>query len=134
MSTQKNTPALLRSHELRVTPQRLAIADLALHAPVHLTARAAFETLRTAHPAISMNTIYLTLGQFESAGLLHSFEINGKRVFDSNITPHDHACCNQCGAIIDLAPASESPPPAALSGWVIDREQRIWKGCCPECR
>jgi len=135
MSTQENIPAMLRSHGLRVTPQRMAVAELVLGKPMHITARMAYQTLRETHPAISMNTIYLTLGQFESSGLLQHFEVNGSTVFDSNTDPHDHACCSRCKTIIDLSqPQSESPLlPAALSEWRIAQAQRIWSGICPDC-
>jgi len=135
MSTQETIPAMLRSHGLRVTPQRLALAELVLSKPTHITARIAYETLRELHPAISMNTIYLTLRQLESSGLLNHFEVNGNTIFDSNTAPHDHACCNRCKAIIDLTHQQTVLPvlPAALEHWHIDHEQRIWSGLCPEC-
>ncbi len=135
MSTLKHVPALLRSHGLRVTPQRLAVAELVLSKPTHITARMAHDALTAAYPAISMNTIYLTLGQFEASGLLKRFEVNGNAVFDSNTTPHDHACCSQCKAIIDLPHQDNHSPqqPAALCQWNIANEQRIWSGICPSC-
>jgi len=135
MSTGENIPRMLRSHRLRVTPQRLAVAALILPEPVHVTARMVYQKLRETHPAISMNTIYLTLGQFESSGLLQRFEINGNTVFDSNTAAHDHACCSRCKAIIDLSPQQQASPqlPHALAHWHIDREQRIWRGLCPTC-
>jgi len=133
MSTQETIPAMLRSHGLRVTPQRMAVAELVLSEPMHITARMAYETLRETHPAISMNTIYLTLGQFESSGLLQRFEVNGNTVFDSNTDPHDHACCSRCKTIIDLTSAQSEPLPAVLAHWRIAQEQRIWSGLCPAC-
>ncbi len=58
-----NNPAtLLRAHGLRVTPQRLAVAEMVFSEPIHITARTVYEQLRQTHPAISMNTIYLALG------------------------------------------------------------------------
>ncbi|MDQ7000917.1 MAG: Fur family transcriptional regulator [Mariprofundus sp.] len=135
MSTLQSIPTLLRSHGLRVTPQRLAVAELVLEKPIHITARTAYETLRSAHPAISMNTIYLTLGQFESSGLLSRFEVGGNTVFDSNTSPHHHAFCKRCKAIIDLNDEQKELPrlPAALEHWHIDHEQRILSGTCPQC-
>jgi len=126
---------MLRSHGLRVTPQRLAMAALILSRPMHVTARMVYETLRETHPAISMNTVYLTLGQFESSGLLQRFEVNGNTIFDSNTAPHDHACCKRCKAIIDLntQQAGLSHLPDALKHWHINNEQRIWIGLCPDC-
>jgi len=129
------TTSLLRKHGLRVTPQRLAVADMVFAKPMHITARSVFEQLRQVHPAISMNTIYLTLGQFESSGLLQRFEVNGNIIFDSNTSPHDHACCTQCGSIIDLCSQQADRPafPAQLDQWHIQAERRLWVGLCPAC-
>ena len=136
MSTQSTIPALLRSHGLRITPQRLAVAELVLHQPVHMTARSAYQTLRQQHPAISMNTIYLTLGQFESSGLMQSFEVGGHTVFDSNTKPHHHACCRQCNSIMDITCQQTELTLQAdqLAAWEIESEQRIWVGLCPDCK
>jgi len=135
MSTVESIPIMLRSHGLRVTPQRLAVAELVLSKPMHITARMAYQKLRETHPAISMNTIYLTLGQFESSGLLQRFEVHGNSIFDSNTIPHDHACCTRCKSIIDLSYQQAELPllPAALEHWNINHEQRIWSGLCPAC-
>ncbi|MDQ6968966.1 MAG: Fur family transcriptional regulator [Mariprofundus sp.] len=135
MSTLQNISTMLRSHGLRVTPQRLAIAELVLSKASHFTARSTHDTLITTHPAISMNTVYMTLSQFESSGLLNHFEVNGNTVFDSNTVAHDHACCSRCKAIIDLPHHKNIPPqmPDALSLWQIKNEQRIWSGICPSC-
>ncbi len=134
-----NPTALLRTHGLRVTPQRLAVAELVFSKPMHVTARIVHEQIRQNHPAISMNTVYLTLGQFEACGLLKRFEVHGNIVFDSNTSPHDHACCNRCGTIIDLdsSPSASSKHtvqlPTQLKPWQIEGERRIWMGLCPDC-
>ncbi|EAU55877.1 Fur family transcriptional regulator [Mariprofundus ferrooxydans] len=135
MSTNHEISTLLRSHGLRLTPQRLAVAGLVLPRHTHVTARSVYQQLKNEHPALSMNTVYLTLGQLESCNLLNRFEINGNAVFDSNTLPHDHACCSKCGTIIDLPGAQPELPllPTALKEWQIYGEQRIWIGLCPAC-
>jgi len=135
MSITTNTPAFLQKHGLRITPQRLAVAEMVFAKPMHITARSVFEQLRQLHPGISMNTIYLTLGQFESSGLLQRFEVNGNTVFDSNTHPHDHAYCTTCGGIIDLGTRQSAQPafPAQLDQWNIHSERRMWIGVCPTC-
>jgi len=137
--SKHNPAALLRTHGLRVTPQRLAVAEWVFSKPMHVTARIVHEQIKLAHPAVSMNTVYLTLGQFEACGLLNRFEVHGNIVFDSNTSPHDHACCNRCGTIIDLessqpeSPKHTAPHPTQLKQWQIEGERRIWVGLCPAC-
>ena len=135
---------ILRNHGLRATPQRLAVGGMVLSRPVHVTARAVWEALRKTHPAISMNTVYQTLGQFEAKGLLQRLEVGGVTVFDSNTTPHDHACCESCGAIEDVPAAGDTsgscprPPEEGASGWPagwkLTGVRRVWLGLCPACR
>jgi len=133
--SDSNPAELLRAHGMRVTPQRLAVAEFVLSRPMHVTARIVHEQIRQFHPTISMNTIYLTLGQFESSGLLKRFEVHGNIVFDSNTALHDHACCSRCSAIIDLDIDRPEQPerPSQLDQWQIQGERRIWVGLCPTC-
>jgi len=131
----EDIPTLLRSHGLRLTPQRLTVAGLVLSKPAHVTARGVYQQLKDDHPALSMNTVYLTLGQFEACGLLQRFEMNGNTVFDSNTMQHDHASCSHCSTIIDLPSEQQGNPllPTALQDWQIHGERRIWIGLCQKC-
>ena len=126
MSTAIDIPSLLRGHGFRLTPQRLTVAELVLSKPAHVTARKVYQTLKEDHPALSLNTVYLTLGQFEKSGLLNRFEINGNAVFDSNTMPHNHACCSCCGIIIDLPVLrTNQERPTEICQCKIQAEHRI---------
>jgi Fur family peroxide stress response transcriptional regulator len=125
---------LLRSHGLRATPQRIAVAELLLEKPVHVTPNELYASLKDRLPSISPNTIYLTLAHFEEAGLVRRFHIDGQAVFDSNTTMHDHAFCCACGAVVDVAGAPEDERPAQLAAWNIRNENRVWIGLCPDCK
>ena len=135
-SSSQSLRTLLRNHGMRVTPQRLAMAEMLFPEHRHVTARDVHEQLRRSMPGISLNTVYLTLGQFESNGLLRRFDVGGNTVFDSNTAPHAHACCTRCRTITDLpdhAASSSMSPRDALRGWEITGEQHIWLGLCPRC-
>lgn len=123
----------LRQACLRATPQRLAVAGFLLAGPRHETAQSVFEMLRPDWPSLSPNTVYLTLAHFERAGLVRRLYVDGTAVFDSNITPHDHACCTRCKKLVDI-PAVPETPPDTLAGWALHDHSRIWLGLCPECR
>ncbi len=128
----------LHRHGLRATPQRLAVGAMLLRGPVHVTAREVWQSLRRRHPAISLNTIYQTLGQFEAKGLVQRLEVGGVSVFDSNMAPHDHVWCERCHAIEDV-PAGVNAPGHdgetwAPPGWRIAGVRRVWVGVCPACR
>jgi len=124
---------LLREHGLRITPQRLAMSTLLLARPAHTTPQQAYEVLRNHFPSLSLNTVYLTLAQFETSGLLQRFQACGRTIFDSNTDPHDHICCTHCGLISDIPEPGRAQLPLSLSKWKISGESRTWTGTCPDC-
>ena len=123
----------LRKNGMRITPQRLAVAELMLKNPVHMTPQKVYETLHGRLPSLSPNTVYLTLDHFEQSGLLKRIFIDGKAVFDSRTDRHDHAYCRQCGTIQDLPGSSVKVTPLTIKRWHIDAESRVWSGRCPAC-
>jgi len=123
----------LRAHGLRITPQRMAVAELMLAEPTHMSPQKVYEVLHKGMPSLSPNTIYLTLDQFERAGLLKKIYIDGKSIYDSKTERHDHASCRQCGAVSDLPASSVESTPLTLKRWKIESESRVWSGTCPEC-
>ncbi len=134
ITDSESIKTVLRSHGLRATPQRMAVAELLLAKPSHVTAYDVYETIRQKLPAISPNTIYLTLAHFENRGLLRRFRIHGKSVFDSNTTRHDHGYCTVCGKIADLfSPPAAGHSPEEMSDWEVLSESRVWYGKCPNC-
>jgi len=133
LNHSSDTQTLLRKHGMKATPQRLAIADLLLTTPKHVTAQQVYEQLRLSFPSISQNTVYLTLASFEESGLLRRFHANGRTIFDSNTHSHDHACCNECGTITDIPVEKKTIQPDELGNWEIHNETRTWTGFCPDC-
>lgn len=128
-----NIPGLLRTHGLRATPQRIAVAELLFASPSHFTPQEVFEILKRRFPSISQNTIYLCLAHFEAAGLLRKCFVEGKTIFDSNTSRHDHAYCCRCGKLVDLPSSGLGKRPTQISGWSLRGESRVWYGLCPEC-
>jgi len=126
--------ALLRTHGMRATPQRVAIAGILLRRPMHVTPQDVYETMSKRFPSISQNTIYLTLAHFEEAGLVHRFHISGRTVFDSNTARHDHAYCRHCGKVVDLPSSDIEKIPKQITSWKVKSESRIWFGLCPACK
>ncbi len=133
-ATLSNDPyALLRAHGLRATPQRVAVTQLLIKQDTHATPGEVYARLREVFPSISQNTVYLTLDHLERAGLLRRMHIAGRMVFDSNTQIHDHACCRNCGTILDLPSVGCSDAPGELNEWQVEGESRLWTGLCPDC-
>jgi Fur family peroxide stress response transcriptional regulator len=126
---------LLRERGLRVTPQRVAICGRLLERHDHFTPHQLHEALRSQFPSLSPNTVYLTLSQLESVGLVRRVHIAGHSVFDSNTGVHDHLHCECCGRVQDLPPRRGRPPrPGGAGAWRIERASHTFFGLCPDCR
>jgi len=95
--------ARLRSAGIPLTLQRLAIAQIMLCAPVHLTADQVFSRVKGLIPEISRATVYNTLKLFSEKGLVRELVIDAERtVFDSNTEPHPHVYNVETGELTDL--------------------------------
>lgn len=133
-NVEKNSYQMLQEHGLRATPQRIAVADMLIHSPKHVTPQQVYETLKAKLPSISQNTIYLTLSSLEAAGLLRKLPMDGKSYFDSNTERHDHMHCRSCGKIEDIDSKDSPSLPRNTYGWDIQNDSRVWHGTCPECK
>lgn len=115
----------LESTGLRPTRQRLSLLKLLLDtAPRHVTAEELFQEARTVGIPVSLATVYNTLHQFTTAGIMTEVVVgSGQSYFDTNPSSHYHFFDKSTGEIIDV-PEEEigllrlpEPPP----GKVIDR-------------
>ena len=94
MSDRPYTDAInqLRTVGLRPTRQRIALAKLLFGTSNrHVTAEALLAEATKAHIKVSLATVYNTLHQFTSAGLLREIVVDLNRCyFDTNTTEHHH--------------------------------------------
>ncbi len=129
MRTYSGVLDRLKAAGLRPTRQRLALAKLLLEGgPRHVTAEELFHEARNAGIPISLATVYNTLHQFTSVGLLREVVVDmGQSYFDTNISHHHHFFDEATRQLTDIA-AQEieinrlpSPPP----GSSIDRVEVI---------
>lgn len=134
--SEENIGTLLRENGLRVTAPRIAICKQLFARHCHYSAQQLHDELSPLHPTMSPNTVYLTLNQFASIGLIRSFNIDGNTIFDSNTATHDHAHCRHCNTLVDLPSNTETPPttPINMNEWALEWGTRLWSGLCPDCR
>jgi len=94
----------LRAAGLRSTRPRLALAHLLFGAGNrHVTAETLHEEARNAGLSVSQATIYNTLNQFLSAGLLSEVIVDHARsYFDTNVTEHHHFFIEDEARLIDI--------------------------------
>ena len=104
MLTTSEIKKLLDKAELRQTKQRTQLAKMLFQAENrHFTAEQLYKETRTAGDTISLATIYNTLHQFRTAGLLRQVIVEpGKVYFDTNTEPHHHFYIEDDGELLDV--------------------------------
>lgn len=92
---------LLRMHRVRLTRQRRAILDAALHQEGHFSVDAVYAAVIQRDPAINLATVYRTLHRLEQIGVLRTFEAGHDRLlFEvAGVEPHHHLVCTVCGNV-----------------------------------
>ena len=98
----------LKSVGLRPTRQRLALARLLFaDGDCHVTAEVLHGWALKAGIKVSLATVYNTLHQFRTAGLLREVVVEpGRAYFDTNVGDHHHFFVEDTGQLIDIAPES----------------------------
>ncbi len=124
---------LLNNNGMRATPQRIAICKQFLLEKCHRTPNELHEELCQRFPTISPNTVYLTLSQLESSGLLRRFYVDGQAIYDSNTETHDHIYCRVCKLLLDVDTNTDDHTPKCKEEWSIEWGTRVWSGVCPQC-
>jgi len=104
MRTYSNALERLTEAGLRPTRQRLALAKLLLEkGPRHLTAEELYHEAHDAGIAVSLATVYNTLHQFTSVGLLREVVVDmGQSYFDTNTSHHHHFFDEGTGQLTDI--------------------------------
>lgn len=94
----------LRAAGLRPTRQRVALAHLLFkNGDRHVTAEDLHEEAVGIRFPVSLATVYNTLNQFTTAGLLREVAIDGtKTYFDTNTSNHYHFYLEDEGRLIDI--------------------------------
>lgn len=89
---------------LRPTRQRLALARLLFDGPDrHITAEMLHAEATEAAMRVSLATVYNTLHQFTTAGLLREVVVEaGRSYFDTNTTDHHHFFYLNSGRLTDI--------------------------------
>ena len=90
----------LRSHNLPVTEQRLAVADVVLSADEHLSAEDVETRLLARGVSVGTATVYRTLDVLVKSGLVVERDFGeGFRRFESarGMPHHEHLICTVCG-------------------------------------
>ncbi|MBW1854119.1 MAG: transcriptional repressor [Deltaproteobacteria bacterium] len=126
-----------KEHNLKVTPQRIAIYQELVKSKDHPSAEELFHTVGKQFPHISFDTVYRTLLTFSKIGIVTIVEgYRNRRRFDPNMDKHHHAHCIKCGKILDftsIAFDNLEVPEAIQDEFIIIAKKVVINGICKEC-
>lgn len=130
----------LRSHGLKLTPQRELVFRLIYGNTSHPTADTLFAAAREQMPMISLKTVYQVLNDLAALGEIQVLDLGtGSVRFDPNTSEHHHAVCGSCGSILDVAvsalPSLQAivDAPSSVSGFRVDEVDVTFRGTCGSC-
>ena len=139
MTTQEELVARLRPLGLRLTPQRLAIAEVVVNSADHPSVRDIYERVRAFFPYVTIATVYSTLNVLEEVGVVRELPFQRHLRYDANLDPHANLVCVGCGMVVDADVGQDMV--SELTGIVREgadfeiSSQRVdFYGYCSGCR
>lgn len=131
----KNNLELLKSYQLKITPQRLAIVEeLAKYG--HLSIEDLYQGLLERFPTISLATVYKNINAMEEKDFVQEVKIPDlKSKYELSKAHHAHVVCHECKKVEDIIVSTEKVLDEVkdVSHYKIDREDLVFTGICPEC-
>jgi len=141
MLTQQQLVERMREWAVRVTPQRLAIAEVVLNSSDHPTVQQIYERVKGHFPSMTLATIYSTLGVLQKSGLIQELPFQKMSRYEPNMEPHVNLVCIGCENVIDAKTGSDvQDVVVGLRTQIADNSdfevawQRVdFYGLCPRC-
>ncbi len=101
MTSQSQVVDLLKPLGIRLTPQRLAIAEVVINSADHPTVREIFDRVQDFFPYVTIATVYSTLATLEQCGIVRELPFQRHSRYDANLSPHANLVCIGCDSVID---------------------------------
>ena len=130
----------LREHNLPVTAQRLAIADVLLTSERHLSAEEVAQEVSARGRAVGTATVYRTIDTLLESGLVVERDFGeGFRRFEParDIPHHEHLVCTQCGRVEEFRDERLERMTTIVSesrGFMRQRHRLVIHGVCKDCQ
>jgi Fur family peroxide stress response transcriptional regulator len=130
-----NYTQILRDHNLKATPQRLAITDM-LCVYGHISIESLYDVMIKKFSSISLATIYKNINLMLENSFIQEVKLpNQKSVYELTKHSHSHIMCDKCGKInditIDLNAVVKSV--ATLENFEISKADLVLSGVCKNC-
>ena len=131
-----NYTEILRQHNLKATPQRLAIANV-LYVKGHISIEDLYEVMLKKFNSISLATIYKNINLMIENTFIQEVKIpHAKSVYELTKETHSHMACEKCGEIEDVKInlneiISET---SKNSTFKINSSDLVLSGLCNKCQ
>ncbi len=132
--------AYLREHNLPITAQRLAIADIILGSLNHLSAEDIMLELGARGASVGTATVYRTLEVLLRSGLVVERDFGeGFKRFEAarGVPNHEHLMCTLCGQVTEFRDERLERMTMLIAeqhGYARQRHLLVISGICDSCR
>lgn len=130
----------LREHNLPVTAQRLAIADVLLTSERHLSAEEVAQEVTARGRSVGTATVYRTIDTLLESGLVVERDFGeGFRRFEParDVPHHEHLVCTQCGRVEEFRDERLERMTTIVAesrGFARQRHRLVIHGVCKDCQ
>jgi Fur family peroxide stress response transcriptional regulator len=130
-----NYTQILRNHNLKATPQRLAITDiLCVHG--HIGIESLYDVMMKKFSSISLATIYKNINLMLENSFIQEVKLpNQKSVYELTKHSHSHIICEKCGTVNDISVDLNTivNSVATLENFEINKVDLVLSGVCKNC-
>jgi len=132
--------AYLRQHNLPVTAQRLAVAEVMRASERHLSAEEVAQEVSARGRSVGTATVYRAIDTLLESGLLVERDFGeGFRRFEParDIPHHEHMVCTQCGKVEEFRDERlerMTTLVAEAHGFARQRHRLVIHGICRDCQ
>lgn len=127
---------LLKHHQLKATPQRMAIIEL-MHHSGHISIEDLYQAIREKFASISLATLYKNVHTMMDVSLIREVKIPGQKTkYEIEKEAHAHVMCKCCGELKDIPfnPNSLLKTSMDISNYQAEEVSIVISGVCPECQ
>lgn len=129
---------IMKSQGIKITPQRLAIAEVLVNSTDHPSVQQIHERVKDHFPSLTLNTIYSTINVLVKRGLIQELPFEQHARYESNLNPHLNLVCTICGDITDsdMAEALVKNLLSEIEGsekFAISWQRMDFYGKCKKC-
>ena len=131
-----NYTTILREHNLKAKPQRLALLEIIfLHG--HINVDRLYEDVKKKFNSISLATIYKNINAMTKNMILFEVKLpNEKSVYEIVKEKHSHLLCTKCGEVQDIEIDTKNIVSDISSKYTFNIEQSdlVFSGYCKNCQ